>query len=195
MPEEIWKYAVDISAGEFTVMMPVGARVVAVQNQGMSTVMWLQVDPSAARVISRFAVVPTGQAIPDGMRYAGTFQRNQGTLVFHLFHEVIPEGESPDPSQRDTVMPGETALAIMKVEAERDKAIKRAERAELRLGSSRDAVNLLSMDVSRLRAAIKLALDGCVLCRQGDCRSDAHLWLSEALNDGIMRHVDQRRQS
>lgn len=43
-----------------------------------------------------------------------------------------------------------------------------------------------------LTAAITRALHGCALCRIGCCRADAHLWLSEALNDGVRRHTDQR---
>jgi hypothetical protein len=31
-------------------------------------------------------------------------------------------------------------------------------------------------------AAIRRALDGCVFCREGTCRADAHQWLREAID-------------
>ena len=45
----------------------------------------------------------------------------------------------------------------------------------------------LAERVAALEAAVKRALDGCSLCRAGICRAPAHVWLSDALADGVKR--------
>jgi len=82
----IWKYSVQLD-DRFAVSMPAGAKVLAVQTQFGSPVVWALVNPGAERVERKFRLVGTGHEIElSGYLYVGTFQTPFG-LVFHLFVE------------------------------------------------------------------------------------------------------------
>ena len=67
--------------------MPVGAKILAVQLQASSPMMWAMVNPDAPRETRTFVAEPTGGYFdPEGMEYIGTFQ-TEG-LVFHVFEKV-----------------------------------------------------------------------------------------------------------
>lgn len=80
---EIWKYQLD----ETGVMeMPEGAQVLSAQMQHDWPVVWAKVDPRAPIKTKRLGVYGTGHAMPDDPgRFIGTFQMDNGALVFHVF--------------------------------------------------------------------------------------------------------------
>lgn len=83
----IWKYAIEPS-DNFRVDLPAGAEFLSVQSQFETPQMWWLVDPTAPKAARRFAVHGTGHTIRGVKTYLGTFQMNEGTLVFHLFEVV-----------------------------------------------------------------------------------------------------------
>ena len=91
MNSTIWKYPVQL--GDFSLAMPVGAKVLAVQPQGNAVCMWAEVnsDPDARTETRCFFIVGTGwEMAPHHRRYIATFQTQGGAFVWHLF-EVNPE--------------------------------------------------------------------------------------------------------
>lgn len=89
MTSEIWKFPLSApTADSVAIMMPVGAEVLCVQVQHGRPCIWARVNPDAVFFARRFCVFGTGHSIPpdDGrLRYVGTFQLEDGQLVFHLF--------------------------------------------------------------------------------------------------------------
>lgn len=91
---EVWKFE-PMASTTFALSMPVGAEVLTVQVQHGKPQIWAKVDPFAPVEMRRFALVGTGQRIPDDsemghrLRYVSTFQLEGGLLVFHLF-EAFP---------------------------------------------------------------------------------------------------------
>lgn len=86
MPTKIFKYLLSAWPNEY--MLPQGAVFLTVQTQYGEPQMWFEVDPNAPLEKRRFAALATGESIhmpQDKRKYLGTFQLNQGTLVFHVF--------------------------------------------------------------------------------------------------------------
>lgn len=83
----VWKYYVPIE-DEFTLLLPAGARILAVQAQHNEPQMWALVDPNAAPQPRRFRLAGTGHPIEGEWSYLGSFQVHGGNLVFHLFEEA-----------------------------------------------------------------------------------------------------------
>jgi hypothetical protein len=85
--KEIWKFSV--GGADFTIRMPQGAEVLAVQMEGGPhgvPVMWALVDPSAETESRTFHIFGTGGPFdPEGLRYVGTFQAPP--FVWHLWEE------------------------------------------------------------------------------------------------------------
>lgn len=82
----IWKYRP--RPGDFALEMPLGARILTVQMQGVEPEMWALVDPAVPKVKHRFVTVGTEHPLPDEIEtfaHVGTFQLQGGALVFHLF--------------------------------------------------------------------------------------------------------------
>ncbi len=84
----IFKYPVSLT-DDVVVEMPESAEVLGVQVQQGKAVMWALVDPDASAIARRFRLVGTGHPINGQeryqLRYVGTFQLAEGSLVFHLF--------------------------------------------------------------------------------------------------------------
>ncbi len=83
---KIYKYPVPLTP-EFTIQMPESARLLDVQVQHDGVQLWAMVDPRARMTIRKFAMRGTGH-VAFGLGSAphiGTFQINDGELVFHLF--------------------------------------------------------------------------------------------------------------
>lgn len=86
MRKSIWKFEVPV-ADAFTIDMPIGARLLAVQVQHDRPQLWAIVDPLAPTAPRAFAMRGTGHdasAVAD-CKHVGTFQLRGGALVFHLF--------------------------------------------------------------------------------------------------------------
>ncbi len=72
----------------FTWELPEGAQFLSLQVQRGDAQMWFRVDTRNALRRQSFAVVGTGNEIPESMAHApflGTFQLSGGALVFHVF--------------------------------------------------------------------------------------------------------------
>jgi len=86
MYKRIYKYPV--KPGKFEIELPRGARVLSVATQKNDAVMWVLLDPNE-RVMEkrRFATIGTGHDadVVSGWNFVGTFQLDDGALVFHLF--------------------------------------------------------------------------------------------------------------
>ena len=82
----ILKYSL---APRITLEMPQGAKILAVQTQRNEPQMWALVDTGQFKVSRTFRVYPTGVEFDvAGLAYIGTFQVQDGTLVFHVFEET-----------------------------------------------------------------------------------------------------------
>lgn len=88
MKRTIWKFPVTVT-DEFTIEMPRGAHMLAVQTQGGVPFLWALVDPEAELEQVGFRVFGTGHdatsVVDPGAFYVGTFQMQNGGLVFHLY--------------------------------------------------------------------------------------------------------------
>jgi len=85
--QQIWKYLIPVK-DEFSVDMPEGATILAVQMQRNEPHIWALVYPANHSETRRFRVFGTGQPIDDhNLSYIGTFQILGGDLVFHLFED------------------------------------------------------------------------------------------------------------
>ena len=82
----IWKYKIPVT-DEFTISMPQDAKILAVQVQYETPVIWAVVDTDKPDEDVKFKLYGTGQ--PDintvDTMYVGTFQLFDGGFVGHLF--------------------------------------------------------------------------------------------------------------
>lgn len=88
--KSIWKYELSFT-DEQDVKMPVGAKILCVQTQGSVPCIWAIVDTSKSKdqyELRKFIIHGTGHVcICEHHEYIGTFQLNNGSLVFHLFEK------------------------------------------------------------------------------------------------------------
>ncbi len=95
---KIFKYSAPLGLGEvFTILLPSGAELLAVQLQFDVPVIWARIPEPAAGPpeVRGFFWAPTGWlVIDDGRksRYVGTVQLDKGFFVLHLF-EALPGKE------------------------------------------------------------------------------------------------------
>ncbi|MBA7614272.1 hypothetical protein ES703_21535 [subsurface metagenome] len=91
----IYKYPIPIE-DHFTLELPKDARILTVQIQRGTPQLWAVVDPEAEKEIRHFRLSGTGHPLGGSdflkmSNYIGTFQIENGALVFHLFE--IKKGE------------------------------------------------------------------------------------------------------
>ena len=83
----IWKFRLDPSTA-YLGAIPVGAKLLTVQEQDGDAVLWALVDPKAQVIRRGIGVYGTGHLMPeDPGVYVGTFQLRAHGLVFHVFDE------------------------------------------------------------------------------------------------------------
>ena len=83
----IWKFRIEPKNNEFYI--PKDSIVLDVQVQHGKPTIWFLVDPDNAIELRRFYVYGTGWFIEnDPGVYIGTFQLNDGALVFHVFEDI-----------------------------------------------------------------------------------------------------------
>ena len=87
--QAIWKFPMQC-ADKQVLALPTGAKVLCVQTQQEIPCMWV-VNPSLQSATTEnrtFAIYGTGHEHESiGGVYVGTFQRQGGALVFHVFEE------------------------------------------------------------------------------------------------------------
>lgn len=86
----IWKFDLNIADCQ-QVVMPIGAKILTVQEQHGSLVLWAIVDPTAEDIAREIVMYGTGHAVPDNPgQYIGTVQQADGALVWHFFEPEFP---------------------------------------------------------------------------------------------------------
>ena len=86
---KVFKFRLNDAVDE--TIMPVGARVLRVDRQGVDLTMWALVDPHAEKEARCFKVVGTGWDVPEGAEYIDThFDRGAqpgfpNGFVWHIF--------------------------------------------------------------------------------------------------------------
>jgi hypothetical protein len=88
--KSIWKFRVPIEEADgilfFERSMPLEAKIITFQMQREKAYIWAVVDTKPNDIIRRFAIIGTGQEIPDiSANYIGTIQEDKGSPVWHLF--------------------------------------------------------------------------------------------------------------
>jgi hypothetical protein len=82
----IWKYRIPVR-DNFTLELPVGARLLTAQVQNGEPCLWVLTAPRAETVKRYFCLFGTGHPMesPGDLTYVGTFQQSGGAFVWHLF--------------------------------------------------------------------------------------------------------------
>jgi DNA-directed RNA polymerase subunit RPC12/RpoP len=84
---KIYKYPLPLN-DEIAISMPEGSEILTVQIQGMLPYIWAIVDTDAPKTTRYLCIRGTGHIFKGNEgKYIGTFQYNDGTLVFHVFEE------------------------------------------------------------------------------------------------------------
>ena len=87
--EKIFKYPIEITDKQ-SILMPKGAKILAVQVQNGNPCIWAMINPDTTVEEVAIRVHGTGHPIYDSsnLEYIGTFQSIYGgNLVFHVFKE------------------------------------------------------------------------------------------------------------
>ena len=84
---QVWKYILD--PYNSSVLMPSGAEILSVGEQGNDVCLWARVDPNAPKVFRDFLIVGTGHNIPENLslKFVGTVHIFNRVLVFHIFEK------------------------------------------------------------------------------------------------------------
>ena len=88
---KIFKYEVPIK-NNFVLELPIHCKILSFQAQNENLFIWVLVDTDKALCPRYFCLLGTGHDIdyhPDLMKYIGTVQISNGTLVWHLFENFI----------------------------------------------------------------------------------------------------------
>ena len=88
MKKQIWKYELKIKDTQ-SIEMPKGSEILTVQTQQGIPCLWALVDPESESEIRTIELFGTGHPIYYDMgisrNYIGTFQMEEGRIVFHAF--------------------------------------------------------------------------------------------------------------
>lgn len=91
MKKTIWKFELEVADKQF-IRMPKEAELLSVQTQNETPCLWALVNPNNATEERCFEVFGTGHTmhcdIGIDRKYIGTFQMQNGGLVFHLFERL-----------------------------------------------------------------------------------------------------------
>jgi hypothetical protein len=87
----VWKFPLSLALDEQEIAMPVSAKILTMQMQHGSPMLWALVDPSAPISYRRVRIAGTGHLIKQdrAWEYVATFQMHGGDLVFHVFAESL----------------------------------------------------------------------------------------------------------
>jgi len=95
MIKRVYKYEVPVM-DVVTIQLPIGAEILTVQSQNGIPCIWALIDPVNPYKDRTFRLAGTGHSIEVNNEvkenYIGTFQLENGLLVFHLF-ELITKGK------------------------------------------------------------------------------------------------------
>lgn len=83
----IWKYPLELAEKQ-TLQTPLGAQILSLQVQRGVPTLWILVDPDSPKVSRTLWMVGTGYPVPAAAAsgtFIGTYQVEDGALVFHIF--------------------------------------------------------------------------------------------------------------
>ena len=82
----IWKWTV-VPTDEQKILVPRGAKFLCCQLQFNMPTLWALVDPATEKVNRTVYTIGTGNycELPTNAQYLGTYQIQDGRLVFHVF--------------------------------------------------------------------------------------------------------------
>jgi len=105
MTKTIWKFPLQID-GDTDIEIPEGAEILCLQTQYTTPAMWALVDPDGKKEMRRFIIFGTGHFIQraEHYKYIGTFQQQNGLLVWHLFEDLFPNYLNHQPQKINFVM-------------------------------------------------------------------------------------------
>lgn len=83
MSRQVWKYTMPFPGARMDALVPAGFVPLAVGRQGLSFMLWCEVDTKAEPLQTTFATIGTGRDIPDGFTYAGTIP--EGEYIWHVY--------------------------------------------------------------------------------------------------------------
>lgn len=83
---KVFKYELPVT-DIFTLELPQEAEVLTVQVQYGKPCIWARVNPDAKTEERKFRIAGAGNDVEADARYIGTFQLENGSLVFHLFEK------------------------------------------------------------------------------------------------------------
>lgn len=82
----VWKYEIPMhGVAQFELLIPVPAKVVHVEMQGITPTMWIELNPESPSFPKHFSIVGTGHQIPVNAAHVGSWQMEGGRFVFHLY--------------------------------------------------------------------------------------------------------------
>ena len=87
--KSIWKYELKLQP-EQRIEMPFEAKILTVQVQYDIPCLWALVDPDLYKVLRDICIIGTGHQFDDRGtgEYIGTFQRADGSLIWHVFERT-----------------------------------------------------------------------------------------------------------
>lgn len=87
----IYKYPLKIETPQ-TIILPIGAKILSIQNQLDEAVLWAIVDNNVKTEQRHFYFFGTGHELPEvfgtDLNYITTIQQDDGNYVWHIF-EII----------------------------------------------------------------------------------------------------------
>ena len=88
---KIFKWTLRIDGWQ-EIEMPIGSQILSMQIQNENPQLWALVDEKNATEKRSFITVGTGQEIPvDVVDYIGSYQIENGSLVFHVFEQITEQ--------------------------------------------------------------------------------------------------------
>lgn len=86
--EKIYKYPLALEDKQ-TIEMPMGSQILSIQTQFNKPCIWAMVNPNLPPIGVKIEIYGTGESItnpfPSYLKYIGTFQINNGHVVYHVF--------------------------------------------------------------------------------------------------------------
>lgn len=90
MKTTIWKY--ELTSEQTDIDIPEGGSILCVQTQNLKPHLWIEVNPDNNTTKRSFIIIGTGEPVfndsIESKEYIGTFQLQNGALVYHVFELV-----------------------------------------------------------------------------------------------------------
>ncbi len=87
---KVYKYPLELIP-EQNIQIPFGSKILTVQTQyedARIVCLWALVDPERKPVERTIIIRGTGHELKEEVKYIGTVQHAEGTLVWHIFEKI-----------------------------------------------------------------------------------------------------------